>query len=151
RADDVFVETRRQALALDVSHEAGLVAAAKRSCDRLIAGSGLRSAPVQFLFGMDGLGGHGAGCLRSHACATRSGIGVRRRGGGAGLHMSASVTLSSAAAIAWLMRCQFARTSQRGSRPHAPACKLHSVMPIGPSIAVTMSATVMRSGARASR
>ncbi len=79
--------------------------------------------------------------------ATRSGMVAPRFGGGR--VMSASVTLPSASAIAWLMRRQLTRTPQWGSWSQAPAWALHSVMPIGPSIATTTSAMVMRSGGRA--
>ena len=71
--------------------------------------------------------------------------------GGAGWRSSSSVTLASAVPMASLMRRQLCWIRQRVSWWQAPSCTLHSVMPIGPSMAVTMSSTEMALAGRASR
>src|SRR5690606_3545980 len=63
----------------------------------------------------------------------------------------ARVTPRRARATTSLMRRQLARTPQDCSIPQLPACRLHSVMPSGPSIASTISARLMSAGLRSRR
>jgi hypothetical protein len=57
----------------------------------------------------------------------------------------------SASATTSLIRRQLARTPQDCSMPHWPSCRLHSVMPSGPSIASTISTRLIAAASRASR
>ena len=68
-----------------------------------------------------------------------------------GASISARVTARRASATTSLILRQLARTPQESWMPQAPSCRLHAVMPSGPSIASTISTRLMSDGSRASR
>src|SRR5207342_105314 len=155
-ADDVLVQARRQGFGFDGGDEAGFVLAAELLADFAIGlGRAFDDA------GRNCFGGHG--CLRTaYALARRRSMrfaGFRpasfrpapgsRCGGGASI--CARVMPRRASITTSLMRFQLARTPQDCSMPQLPAWTLHSVMPSGPSSAITISSRPIASAARASR
>src|SRR5690606_39637967 len=69
-----LVQARRQAFALDVGDETGIVATGERRLDRGVAGRGRAQAIVELRFHLDAFCGHGI----VQVAATRSGMAGRR-------------------------------------------------------------------------
>src|SRR6185312_12216313 len=122
RANGVLVETGRQAVAFDVGNEAGVVTTRQRC--------------LNFGLGCHVLFPHTARAPRAPA----------RR-----CSMSARLTPRSALSTVAPMPCQSRDTAQNDWRAQPAWPRLHSVRPIGPSSASTISASEMSLAERARR
>src|SRR6185312_13903851 len=131
--DDLLVEARRRALALDVGDKAVFVALARDLAQRLSVLDGFYG----------GRTAHGA-----KVSSEAAGFGAKPAKGGS---MSARLTAPSAVPTAWLMRRQCGRVGQKLVRSQSGTWLVHWVRPMAPSIAATSSATEMAEGGRARR
>src|SRR6185437_916666 len=138
-ADRALVQPRRQAGHLDPGDEAGRVGAAEYLGHvGVVAQGGCAAAFAD----------HAVHSVMASPVFTVTAI---FRLDGTGLSMSAKVIPRRVWSSTLLMRCQLPRTPHCDSRSHWPSATLHSVMPIGPSSASTISASEIAPAGRASR
>jgi hypothetical protein len=133
-ADHVLGEAVRNRVGLDVGDEAVLILAGDEVVELRCRRAHVGSLPSV----------HAAGRALRFSVSTGTSCGI-------GFVICSSDTRDSASSTMWLMLRQFARTVQAASCVQTPGVVLHSVIPIGPSIASMICAIEMCEGSPQSR